>query len=230
MKARCKSSEQTNSNLSFAVLPVDDFTGERPLEKVSISIKELGIEGTLNSGGYHLFFDLNNNTKYTVLVKSDSKNYLDVEEIVDLAQLRQNPNFKKNPVVPIILYSSPSYPFSVGVTLIRGTVETLVDPNNIFGTEKIPVLDATVKITKLNLAYKTNKNGEYIFYFTKLRTDNIVEETLPGTGKKKYIKMTDNSSLFTLKVEHANYKLFEKASNKAEVGEITMINADLKPK
>ena len=127
-------------------------------------------------------------------------------------------------------YASPSYPFPVGITLIRGTVETLVDTNNIFGTEKIPVLDATVKITELNVAYKTNKNGEYIFYFTRFRTDNIIEETLPGTGKKKYIKMADNSSLFTLRVEHANYKLFEKARNKAEVGEITLINADLKPK
>lgn len=229
MKIRCNSSEQIISNLSFAVLPIDDFTGERPIDRMSILIKQFGINDVINSSGHYLFFDLDNKGKYTLIIKSNSKKYLDIEYLIDLDQLNQNPDFKNNPVITIRLTPSPYYPFSKGETLVKGMIQTTID-HDIFGTEKIPVPGASVSIPKLNLSYSTDNHGEYIFYFTHLRTDNIVDETLPGVGKKRYIKTTDGTTVFTLRVEHPDYNPFQSDNIKAEVGEVNILNVNLNPR
>jgi hypothetical protein len=229
MKLRCNSSEEIVTNLSFAILPIDDFTGERPLDRTSISVKKFDIDGIINSSGHYLFFDLVIKGKYTLIIQSDSKKYLEMEYLVDLDLLYQDPDFRSNPVVTVRLIPSPSYPFSNGETLIRGIVQSTND-HDIFGTEKIPISGASVNVPKLNLSYKTDSHGEYVFYFTHLRTDDITDETLPGIGKRKYIKTTDGTSVFTLRVEHPDYDPFQSDNNRAEVGQVKSLDVNLKPK
>jgi hypothetical protein len=200
------------SNLSFAVLAVDDFTGEQPLGGVRVSTKDPDHQGILNNSGYYLFLDLDNTAKYKVKISTESGLYAASETIVDLATLRRDPNFQINPVIVIKLLPNASYPFPLRASLIRGTVQTLV------GSERVPLAGAQVKIVERDLTYLTSERGEYIFYFTNLRTDEIIEE-----GTKRFIRM-GSSSQFTLRVDHPGYSTYEQNSFKAEEGKTTVVD------
>src|SRR5438067_1834824 len=135
------------NNLSFAVFPIDDFTGERPASGIKVSLKEPYREGILNNSGYYLFLDLENDAKYTIVIQSDTEQYANSETTIDLATLRQDPNFQKNPVVSILLLPTTAYHFSPQTTLIRGIVQAPLagsDGNN----QNQPVADAQVKINE----------------------------------------------------------------------------------
>jgi hypothetical protein len=112
--------------ISFAVLLVDDFTGENPAPGISVWLKEPYREGILNNSGYYLFLDLDNSAKYTIVVQSDLNPYSASETTIDLAILRQDPNFQKNPVVSITLFLNTSYPFPLGTTTIKGIVQAVL--------------------------------------------------------------------------------------------------------
>jgi len=211
-------------NLSFAVLPVDDFTGERPLNTLKVSLQEPYREGIPNNSGYYLFLDLDANAKYTIVVESDSDQYANYETTIDMATLRQDPTFQKNPVIPVSLLPNTAYPFSPQTTLIRGIVQTAVASS---GANNTPVAGAEAKINERNLTYITSEKGDYIFYFKKLRTEDIIEEEVqPGQGKKRFIKM-GTSSLFTLVVNHPDYTEFKQSNNRAEESKTTVLNVVL---
>jgi hypothetical protein len=46
------------TNLTFAVFPIDDFTGTKPLGKIRVYISEIEYEGIINHSGYYLFLNL----------------------------------------------------------------------------------------------------------------------------------------------------------------------------
>lgn len=203
------------SNLSFAVLPVDDFTGEQPIGSIRVSTKDPDRQGILNKSGYYLFLDLDNTAKYKVDISSDSGLYAMSETIIDLAKLREDPNFVKNPEVVIKLLPKPSYPFPLRASLIRGIVQgTSQNTINV----KTPLMGAEVKIVERNLTYLTSQRGEYIFYFTNLRTGDIIEE-----GTKRFIKM-GTSSQFTLRVDNPGYSTYEQNIFTAEEGKTTVVD------
>jgi hypothetical protein len=210
-------------NLSFAVLLVDDFTGANPTSGITVSIKDPYREGIVNISGYHLFLDLDENAKYTIVVEPDPTLYVVSETTIDLAILRQDPNFQKNPVVSIDLLPNTSYPFPSQTTLVRGIIQATV-PTSVGGNEKQPVAAAQVKIPERNLTYLTDERGDYVFYFKDIFREGIVEEeTQAGQGKKRFIKM-GTGSLFTLIVDHPGYVEFKENNNRAEEGKTTVLD------
>jgi hypothetical protein len=212
-------------NLSFAVLLVDDFTGANVTTAITVSLKEPYREGILNNSGYYLFLDLDNSAKYTIVVELDLNLYAVSEKTIDLAILRQDPNFQKNPVVSINLLPNTSYPFPLQTTLVRGIIQATVPTSPGGGNEKQPVAGAQVKIVERNLTYLTDERGDYIFYFKDILAEDIVEEeTQPGQGKKRFIKM-GTSSVFTLIVDLAGYIEFKQTNNRAEEGKTTVLDA-----
>lgn len=219
------------SNLSFAVLPIDDFTGDRPIDLITISIKEPYHEAIVNNSGYYLFPDLDESAKYTVNIESDSEIYIVSETTIDLATLRKDPNFQNNPIVSITLLPNTSYPFQFGTTLVRGMVQAAVLTSPSVKDENKPVEGAQVKIVERNLTYLTNKRGEYIFYFKDLTETDIIQQQgpLPEVGTKNFIKM-NGSSQFTLIVDHPDYIRYEQNNYKVQEGQQEVINISLKPK
>ncbi len=70
----------------------------------------------------------------------------------------------KNPVVTVFLKPLPSYPFRDHATLLRGLL--LESAEN-------PVVDAIVKVAKLNMETKTDKRGEFVLYFHDTKNEEI---------------------------------------------------------
>ena len=99
--------------LSLAVLAIDDYTKDRPIGEINISLKEDSKPKAIkNPSGYHLFLDLPNDP-YTIQIKS--RFYFDEEVEVTLSSLDPI-----KPVKEVNLKPNPSYPFLPGTTLIRG--------------------------------------------------------------------------------------------------------------
>ena len=103
--------ERHSTKLSLAVSLLDDYSKGKPIGRVEVSLKGRKEKTVKNLSSYCLFFDLPDDT-YTIQVRSDY--YFDEELDLDLAGFKEPRAINLKP--------KPSYPFSQGATLIRGTV------------------------------------------------------------------------------------------------------------
>lgn len=160
----------TVTSLSLAVLPVDEYTQERPLGTVAVAIRERHEKPALNLSGYYLFNGLQNGT-YTVSVKSDY--YFDEEQPVLVP--RPDP---KAPSITITLKLKPAYPFPSHATLVRGVVKNT-----------LPVVGAEVSVVgKPNLS-RTDEGGEFVLWFKGIKEESITIEIKKG-GNTKTVNVT----------------------------------------
>jgi hypothetical protein len=155
-----------SGRLSLAVRLVDDFAKTNPVGVFRVKIKEGDIKARENLSGYYLFLGLVPG-KYTIAAESDI--YLSEETVVDISVLDP-----KNPVQVIAVLPAPSYPFPGSATLVRGVV--------ISGTT--PVGDAEIKVTSKSMETRTNESGEFVLYFTGIKSESIsVEIQKDGNSK-----------------------------------------------
>jgi hypothetical protein len=216
------------TNLSFAIFPIDDFTGKAAIGKVDIFLKR-GLEeipAILNPSGYYLFLDISGDT-HEIIIKSD--NYFEMSKTINLEEERRDdPSFAKHPVIPFALIPNSAYPFSSNTTLIRGTVKS--DPSTTDGTEE-PVSNADVKIDKKvgstansgkNISCKTDTNGDFVLFFKHLSSEDVRVEKENGVTKSFII--FEGGFTFKLIVEHDDYERYTtKSQEKLQEGKLRTI-------
>ena len=110
------SSSQTK--LSLAILPYDDFTGQITTRKLAVSTKGTRNEAVLNSTGYYLFLDIENNinggsNENHITIAVDSEYFIPFEKLpINLKEMIENHiNFQRNPVVEVRLKPNAACPF-----------------------------------------------------------------------------------------------------------------------
>jgi hypothetical protein len=214
------SSSQTK--LSLAILPFDEFTGEITARKLAVSIKGIKNKAILNNSGYYLFFDIENDINAAdengLMIVVDSEDFFPFEKPINLKEMMENDiNFQRNPVVEVRLIPNAVYPFPPGTTLVRGAV--------IDSGRRKPIPDAEAHIEDRDLASTTDENGEFLFYFVDLKANDIMQKQVQGQGSKKFIRMGTND-MFKLIVKSEKYEDFQDFYN-AEVGKITSLKISL---
>ena len=193
--------ERHVTRLSFAVRLLDDYSGETPVDRVDVSLKERGGEKPVkNLSSYHLFLDLPGDT-YTVRVRSD--HYFDEDSGI-IEQAKLDP---VEPVVEMILKPNPTYPFPPGATLIRGMVRDSAGK---------AVSGARVMVREMCVESSTTEKGEFVLYFGSLTEDEIVRE-----GGKMFVKGDKNCKIIHLEVEYGG--IAETTELELEEGETTSI-------
>lgn len=199
-------------NLSIAIRPIDQFTGERPLTPLRGTLKELPASRPIRSLSGLLCFEDINPGNYKLLVQNDP-------EVVD-------PFFVKPPqgtwtdtleipltVVANVLLSfdlqlapRPSYPFPANATLVRGFV-TEPTPQGRLGAanavvqatyEEIDPNDDTKRVPRTVEAL-SNREGEYVAFFKRLPKLKQGEPDL--TAKLVAVKGTKQSQTETVVIK-----------------------------
>jgi hypothetical protein len=205
------------TDLTFAVLPIDDFTGERPLGKIKIYFNHIKYESATNSSGYYLFLNLQD-------ALLDSGNVLTFESVEQYYQ-EKSIIFSKddittnNLVFQINLVPSGSYPFTNDKTLIKGTIMTEISTNGEVLLK--PIVGANVELGARNLNGNSDDNGVFVFYFKNLREEDIIVE-----DKKNFINM-GGTNIFDLLITSQNYNPIQIANCKAEMYKTTVISTQL---
>jgi len=157
------------SKLSLAVNLIDDYMGE-VVGEVGVSLKGLPMNPVRNPSGYYLFLNLPEN-KYSVQVKGGEFYFDTGKENVNLTDLD-----KRNPVINITLYPTPSYPFPHTATLVMGRVQDSAGKG-------IP--DAVLKVGESDIQSRTTGKGDFVIYFKDLKKDDV---TMIDGKKLVYIK------------------------------------------
>jgi hypothetical protein len=215
------SSSQTK--LSLAILPYDEFTGEITTMKLAVSIKGIKNKAILNSSGYYLFFDMENDINAAdenrLMIVVDSEDlFHPFEKQINLKEMIENDiTFQRNPVVEVRLIPNAAYPFPPGTTLVRGVV--------LDSESRKPIPNAEAHLEDRDLASTTDENGEFLFYFADLKANDIIQKQVQGQGSKKFIRMGTND-MFKLIVKSEKYEDFQDFYN-AEVGKITSLKISL---
>jgi len=203
--------------MTFAVLPIDDFTGECPLGKIKIYFNHIKYESATNSSGYYLFLNLQD-------ALLDSGNILKLESVEQYYQ-EKSITFSKddittnNLVFQINLGPSGSYPFGKDKTLIKGTIMTEISTNGEVLLK--PIVGANVELGARNLNANSDDNGVFVFYFKNLREEDIIVE-----DKKNFINM-GGTNIFDLLITSQNYNPIQVTNCKAEMYKTTVISTQL---
>ena len=208
----------SQNTISFAVLPMDDFTGHTSNIKLRILVEKDGYlydnPLIVNNNGYYLFYDkVNsfdnndslNSINYTIRI-AESDEYFPIEETFNIKDTKESNNkFETNPIIIITLLPKPSYQFPLNATLVRGTVKltnTLKKTSEIINTDsidkkfsKLNLLPSNIKITlkEKDIFTFTTKKGDFVFYFNRTRKKHIIEKEQadPNLPKKKFIRMNE---------------------------------------
>jgi len=157
--------------LTFAVRLQDDFSGQRPLGRVEVSLAGLSRKPWQNLSGYYLWTDLDRTETYTVTIEAEW--YLPSKETVRPTDLE-----KKLPVRKIILKPNPLYPFPAAATLLRGVVKQ----------NDQPVGQATVEVTASTASTITDAQGEFVLYFKEDHSNKVEIVIKKGATVKKIEK------------------------------------------
>ena len=174
-------SEKVNTQLSLAVMPIDDYTMNQPIGRVNITIKDWNIEAERNPSGYYIFIDLKQG-EYSIQVRSDYYR----EQLIEGIDVSPRANgetidaFLERILHNITLKPKPSYPFPPRATLIRGNVR---DSQNEYAE------NANVRIVNTTYETETSKKGEFVFYFPPLKESEIIKD-----DGRRYVKVNDGKT------------------------------------
>lgn len=149
--------EKRITRLSLALWLTDEYTGEKPIGPIKVSLKEHKKRGFVNLTGYYCFTDVPNGN-YTLTIEGEY--YFPVTKQIDLP-LSDN----KKPVITVTLKPRPHYPFPTATTLVRGVFR---NPE--------AVANAVIKVRNRPIETKTNEQGEFVLYFKGIKTEDIILE------------------------------------------------------
>jgi hypothetical protein len=203
------------TNLTFAVFPVDDFTGEKPLGKIRVYLNGIKYEGVLNRSGYHLFLNLQDSILddgNVLTIKSVQQYYQEKTKIFSKDEISAN-----NLVFKVDLIPSASYPFAHNETLIKGTI--MAETSNGLTSLKT-IFGAKVELRARNLEAFSDVTGAFIFYFKNLKEEDIKE-----VDEKKFINM-GGTNIFDLLITAHGYQPLEIPDCKAEIYKNTVVSVE----
>lgn len=146
------------SKLSLAINLIDDYSPGEIVGEVGVSLKGLVMNPVRNPSGYYLFLNLPENN-YTVQVKGGEFYFDTGKENVNPTDLD-----KRNPVINITLYPTPSYPFPPTATLIMGRVQDSMGKG-------IP--NAVLNVGESDIQARTTGKGDFVIYFKGLKKDDV---------------------------------------------------------
>ncbi|WMW25095.1 hypothetical protein RE474_13585 [Methanolobus sediminis] len=161
---------------SLVVNLIDDYTTDKIIGNVEVSLKGKRIEPVRNPSGYYIFLDIPKGS-YTVQIQG-GEYYFDEEEDVKLTDQ------DKNPIINIILKPAPSYPFSTSATLIRGCLQS---------SKGMGIFEASLKVKERDIETKTTEKGEFVIYFKNLKKDDVT--TIDG---KKLVKIKEKNPVIEI--------------------------------
>ena len=156
--------EKIQTKLSFAVILLDDYSGQNPIGNLNVSLKDRDEKPIINLSSYYVFIDLPLDTYY-VQVKGDY--YFDEDLTVDTN------HYDIENLLVIRLKPNNSYPFPSDATLVRGM---LWDTDDLQTREVLVNSDIEGFCSGINLKLdtKTNEKGEFVLYFSPSNTQNMV--------------------------------------------------------
>lgn len=146
------------SKLSLAVNLIDDCSTGEIAGEVGVSLKGLAVNPVRNPSGYYLFLNLPE-TNYTVQVKGGEFYFDTGKENVNPTDLD-----KRNPVITLTLYPTPSYPFQPTATLIMGHVQDSMGKG---------ISNAVVNVGESDIHTRTTEKGDFVIYFKDLKKDDV---------------------------------------------------------
>jgi hypothetical protein len=155
---RPRTVEKRGTNLSFAVLLRDVFTGGRPDADVDVRIDSALADSAVNPSGFHVFLDVE--AESVTLTVDGGDDYVDQEWTVVLSGSVPDtgPVFEVSaPSDPLVveLTPTPAYEFPDTTTVIRGHVED---------ADGTPIDDATVTLQEFDPVVETTTNGEFALF------------------------------------------------------------------
>jgi hypothetical protein len=182
--------EEIKVTVSLAVRLIDDFSAEKPVGKLSISLKDEDYKPVRTAPDRFVFLDLPKapSDKYTVQVESEFYFY-DNSSQGNIVTLSSLPSL--NPSVELHLKPKPAYPYPAGTTLIRGFV--------VSKTSKKPVAGAVVEVVEQAASKKvsgtlTADTGDFALYFPPLKSGDVDDQ-----GAIRYV-LVDESKVINVKV------------------------------
>lgn len=170
------------TQVSLAVALVDAYTGERPIGRVRVFLRDLSQEGIQNPSGYFLFLNLPDGS-YTLRVESE--HYQDEELVINIPT-----SPPENPLVNMFLQPRPSYPFPPGATLMRGLVRDAAGN---------PITEAHAEVVGKNITNRSGERGEFVLHFGALKESDVIKE-----NSKTFVK-GNGTKVITLRVEQPAY-------------------------
>jgi hypothetical protein len=199
--------ESLTKNLSLAINLVDNFTKEPPVGKISVALLDEKYKAVKNPSRYYLFLNLPAK-EYTIQIRSDF--YVDQNSLVKISPIDPEAGIDEKIgqiIKDVILEPTPAYPFPKGATLIRGMV---------LNHKEKPVPYAKVTMTEKGLSTLTTEKGEYVFYFQKFTSADIL--TKDGKRYVKPKKTSKNTTTLTIKAEAQNSSSAELTIDALEEG------------
>jgi len=134
--------ESITKKLSAVIIPIDDFSGDRPHGRVRVTIEGCAVKPVKTPGGFYVFVKLLPGS-YRFMIESDY--YLPFSGELIVSQ----DNAERPPVVDARLIPSVSYPFSSDCTLIRGSVSDKYGQTVSGALVKAGILPGSQRVLKL---------------------------------------------------------------------------------
>ena len=154
------------TNLSLAVWLTDEYTREKPVDRVKVMLNEVEREAFKNLSGYYCFLDVPHGN-YTLSIESESYFPVDIPIVIPFPD-------PKNPVEEVVLKPHPGYPFSQNATLVRGVVSSNTGP----------VVEADVTVIGKSIETRTDENGEFVLFCKGIKQENVTIEINKGINTK----------------------------------------------
>ncbi len=163
------------TNLSLAVWLTDEYTKEKPVGRVKVTLKEGERKAFKNLSGYYCFTDVPDGDYH---LRIESEFYFPIEKPVDVPFLDPANPDPKNPVDEIELKPHPGYPFPENATLVRGVVSNTG-----------PVVKADVKVVGKPIETITDEKGEFVLFCKGIKQENVTIEISKG-GNTRVVPTT----------------------------------------
>lgn len=167
--------DEFTRHLTLAVRVTDEVTGGQPVGDPEVQVRGVDEQPTRNPSGFSLFFDLPEE-ELTVTVDGGDL-YHDASEPVDLDP--SSPGGARDPgnAVEVSLSPTPVYPFSEGLTRVRGT---LLDGSS-------PVPGADISVVGNSRTTRTTDAGEFVYYFDDIDSNEIVRADVDGDNRDERV-------------------------------------------
>lgn len=211
--------EEIKVTVSLAVRLIDDFSAEKPIGRLSVSLKDEEYKPVRTAPDRFVFLDLPKapSDKYTVQVESEFYFYDNTSQYNEVTLSSLDP---LDPSVELHLKPKPAYPYPAGTTLIRGIV--------VSQTSKKPLADAVVEVVEQAVNKKvsgtlTTDTGDFALYFPPLKSEDVEDH-----GTHRYV-LVNQSKQITVKASKSGKETTSAIANLVEgetfsIGEAIELN------
>jgi hypothetical protein len=170
--------DTARTEVSIVIRLIDEFALAQPVGSVDVRIEALNLLAIRNSGGFHIFTDLEPGE---VILSVASEYYHPATQVITLTLGDRRPLLQVIKLNPL-----PSYPFPGTATLVRGTVKAA-----------LPVSGATVITVGGGEETVTDERGEFVLYYKGIRKSEskTIEIKKDGDGKNVPVTVQEGKTV-----------------------------------